>query len=193
MMTIRPTRDGDRRVGEQQWCAKLDPPRVREMRQRRADGAQLKVLAADYGVHITTASRICRRKNWAAFVCLISAMLLWSAGAFAQTPSLPGDKLGFDQGAGTLADAQAYVYSAYIDGATTPTLLVATCMGTTSPFACSAPLPPLLTGTHTVALTAKVVLPDGRSAESAKSAPFSFRIFAAPNAPANIKIVPGAD
>jgi hypothetical protein len=49
----------------------------------------------------------------------------------------------------------------------------------------------LVTGTHTVQLTASVVLADGRAAESTKSPLFTFRLFAAPTAPTTVRIVPG--
>jgi hypothetical protein len=122
--------------------------------------------------------------------CLLG--LLSVARVDAQTPSLPGDKLGFDQAAASLADAQGYVYRMYLDGAATGAVLVATCGGTTSPFTCTAPLPALTTGTHTSQLTASVVLPapDGRTIESAKSTALTFRLFAAPAIPAGQRIVP---
>lgn len=208
-MTLLPTHVSNRLRGArgiQHWNSRLDDAQVRAIRARASDATcrhggtrspnnpqSFKAIAADFSISLSMVSRIVRRLNWRHVAGVVLVLCLGSLRLAAQTPSLPGDRLGFDQAAGTLADAQAYAYSGYFDGASTATLLTATCAGTISPFSCSAPLPPLLTGTHTVELTAKVILPDGRSAESAKSAAFSFRIFAAPNTPANIRIVPGAD
>ena len=122
----------------------------------------------------------------------VLAFLVLAAPLFAQTPSIPGDKLGFDQPAGTLAEAQGYGYKLYLDGATMGVGGVATCAGAASPFLCTVPLPALTTGTHTVQLTASVTLPapDNRVIESVKSAVLSFRLFAAPGAPSTVRIVP---
>ena len=146
-------------------------------------------IAMSYRVAESTIDRICRKKIWSWLSLWL--FLLMPVSLTAQTPSLAGDQLGFDQPAATLAAAQAYVYRAYLDGGTTPWVLTVTCAGAVSPFVCSGPFPPLTTGTHTVQLTAAVVLPDGRSAESAKSTAFSFRLFAAPSSPGQLRIVPG--
>ena len=119
--------------------------------------------------------------------------LVLSTALLAQTPTLPGDRLGFDQSAATLAEAQSYTYRIYLDAATVGVTIVATCTGAVSPFSCTAPLPALTTGTHTSQLTASLVLPppDGRIVESTKSAVFTFRLFAAPASPSGQRIVPG--
>lgn len=123
---------------------------------------------------------------------ILCSVLLGTSHMHAQTPSVLGDRLGFDQAAATLTEAQGYLYRAYLDGAITGVTLTATCSGASSPFACVAPLPSLTTGTHTSQLTASVVLPppDGRTIESVKSAVFTFRLFAAPESPTGQRIVP---
>lgn len=44
--------------------AVLDCSSVREIREKRANGAMLKDIALVYGVGISTVSRVCRMENW---------------------------------------------------------------------------------------------------------------------------------
>lgn len=126
------------------------------------------------------------------FALVLAGLVLGATPAAAQGAGKPGDRLAWDQAAATLAEAQGLTYSGYFDGATTAAVLPSTCSGAASPFVCTAPIPPLTTGDHTVQLTASLVLslPDNRAIESAKSAVFTFRLFAAPSTPAQIRIVP---
>lgn len=43
---------------------KANPDMVREIRRRRAEGARLKTLSADYGLSEPLISRICNRLAW---------------------------------------------------------------------------------------------------------------------------------
>lgn len=124
---------------------------------------------------------------WGTFVLLLIAVAV-----FGQTASIPGDRLAWDQPAANLAEAQSYSYRGYFDGANQGQQLTATCAGQGAPFQCFAAIPPLPTGNHTVQLSASVTLPqpDGRIVEGARSTAFSFRIFAGPPSPANIRIAP---
>lgn len=50
--------------GTETWNAKLTEDDVRAIRQRRANGEWLKVIAADYGVSIHSVDFIAKRKTW---------------------------------------------------------------------------------------------------------------------------------
>lgn len=115
---------------------------------------------------------------------------LWVPPASAQVAALQSDRLAWDQQAASLADANGFKYQAYLDGAPAGVTLVVDCQGAASPYTCTARLPPLTPGQHTVQLTAAMVLPDSRIAESEKSPVFSFRVFVGPMPPAQIRLVP---
>lgn len=92
-------------------------------------------------------------------------------------------KVGWDQSAPTLADAQGYTYNLYADGSTTAQVLTATCTGTVSPFSCEAPFPAFTPGNHTLTLSAKNI-----AGESAKTAPFAFTFIVTPATPTGLRI-----
>lgn len=52
-------------AGEADRTAKLTPDEVREVLARRKEGAKLKAIAEDFGVHLSTISLICRGKTYA--------------------------------------------------------------------------------------------------------------------------------
>lgn len=116
--------------------------------------------------------------------------VLLPAPAFAQV--VPGDLLGWDIAAPSLTTAQAYRYRLYIDGATTGLVVTATCTttATAGTFTCSAALPPLTTGTHTLRATAALVRADGSDVQGPMSAVFSFALTPLPAAPGNFRFVP---
>lgn len=103
-------------------------------------------------------------------------------------------RLGWDQAAATLADAQGYRYLAYANGATTGIVVTATCTGTASPFACSTPLPAPVTviGDHSVVLAAQLSLGPNLWSDDARSLPFAFRVVAVPSAPDQLRLERGA-
>lgn len=102
----------------------------------------------------------------------------------AQTPGSSNQKFTWDQSAPTLADAQAYTYKYYPDGAGTgiPFTGVA-CTGSASPFVCSVSIPAFTPGNHSITLTASNI-----AGESPKSAPFAFVFVVTPSVPGNIRI-----
>lgn len=101
----------------------------------------------------------------------------------AQT-AVSANKLGWNQTALTLADAQALTYRYYPDGATTGiTLSGVTCTGTASPFACEVPFPAFTPGNHSLTLTAANV-----AGESGKSSPLSFTFVVVPAIPTGLII-----
>jgi len=83
----------------------------------------------------------------------------------------PGDRLGWTQQAPDLATAETYQFALYLDGARL-TLAGVSCTRAASgaAFDCSAQLPALSPGTHTLEL-ASFVTDGGTIAESARSAP----------------------
>jgi hypothetical protein len=107
----------------------------------------------------------------------------------AQTSALPADQIGWNQSASSLQDAQSYEYRLYVDGGSAGVVLNAICAGTPpAGITCGAPLPALVIGPHSVTMTASLVLPDGRRAESATSVPLAFTIVAIPATPTALRI-----
>lgn len=118
------------------------------------------------------------------FTVVLIALVAVAAPAFAQAPVTGANKIGWDQAAPTLADAQGYTYKYYADAATTGiTLAGVTCAGTTSPYQCEVPFPAFTPGNHTLTLTA-----GNLAGESVKSAPLSFAFVVTPGAPVNLRI-----
>lgn len=110
--------------------------------------------------------------------------LMVASVAFAQPPATASNKLGWDQAALTLAEAQAYTYKYYPDnGVAGITLTPATCTGTTSPFSCEAPFPVFTPGPHTLTLTTSNL-----AGESPKSLPLSFVFVVTPTSPTTLII-----
>lgn len=72
--------------------------------------------------------------------------LLFAAPAFAQTPAAPTWVLGWDQPVSTEAPADSYTHLASIDGGA----LVALSEVCTAAGSCSAPLPAMTPGVHTL-------------------------------------------
>lgn len=121
------------------------------------------------------------RRHLFAVVLIVLAV---AAPAVAQVPVTGANKIGWDQAAPTLADAQGYTYKYFADAATAGIALAAvTCTGTTSPYQCEVPFPAFTPGNHTLTLTA-----GNLAGESAKSAPLSFAFVVTPGAPVNLRI-----
>jgi len=98
--------------------------------------------------------------------------------------AVPTSKFAWTQDAPTLADAQAYTYLYFPDGATTGIAFTAvTCTGATSPFACEVNIPAFTPGNHTVTLAARNV-----AGESAKTSPLSFVFVVTPAVPQQFRI-----
>jgi hypothetical protein len=117
-------------------------------------------------------------------VALVFAMLGFAASASAQTPANPGNKIGWDQPASALAEAQGYTYKYYADaGIVGVTLTPVACTGTASPFQCEVAFPAFTPGAHTLALTAS-----NTAGESVKSAPLAFTFVVIPSAPTSLRI-----
>lgn len=108
------------------------------------------------------------------------------APAGAQAPATASSRLAWDQAAPTLAEANAYTYRYYPDGATAGIAFAAgsvTCSGTASPFVCIVNFPAFTPGNHTLTLTAANV-----AGESAPSVVLTFQMVVTPAVPANPRI-----
>lgn len=125
-------------------------------------------------------------------IALLAALLALGLAAFAYSQSIPrataGMRLAWDQSAESLADAQAYRFTAYVNGATTGAVVTATCSGAASPFECVTPLPATSIGTHTVVIAAQTVFDDGLFSDEARSAAFSFRVVEPASAPGRLRL-----
>lgn len=127
-------------------------------------------------------------KRIAVLVVLVLAVagVVWSQSVPRATADM---RLAWDQDAESLADAQAYVYTAYVDGATAGTVITPTCTGTTTPFVCAAPLPVTSIGAHSVIVAAQTALDGGVLSVEARSLPFNFRIVGPATAPGRLRLI----
>jgi glucose/arabinose dehydrogenase len=105
------------------------------------------------------------------------------------------ERLGWGQPADASTPLDSIRYAIYVDGARSE-LAGATCAPTTTtdPSACSAPLPVLLPGPHTLALAAFIVNNTNTVLESAPSSPLNVVVVTGLNSPALVashNVVPG--
>jgi hypothetical protein len=120
-------------------------------------------------------------KRWIWTLFVVVALLV--APLQAQT-AVSSNKLGWTQAAPTLADAQAYTYKYYPDGATTGIAFTGVvCSGAATPFSCEVPFPAFTPGNHTLQITAQNV-----AGESGKSSPLSFTFVVVPAVPTGLII-----
>lgn len=124
---------------------------------------------------------------------LLSLAILFGAASVSEAQVAgPGSRLAWDQAAGSLGQAQSYIYEAFWDGGNATPIAGVACAGTTSPFVCSGNFAALTPGEHSVRVravdTASVA---GTRLESPLSAVFNFTLVALPAAPTNVRIVPG--
>jgi hypothetical protein len=129
-----------------------------------------------------------------AVACLLAYVGVTVLTAQSVQDIAPSQKLNWKQSASTLAEANSYRYTYFLDGSTTGTVFVSGCTGTTSPFNCTSAIPANVmantsSGTHTVTITASVVLADGTALDSGKSVVCSFRFATAPATPTNLLFV----
>jgi hypothetical protein len=97
--------------------------------------------------------------------------------------------LAWDQQAPALADAQAYRYTAYVDGSATGTVVAATCSGAASPFTCVTPLPVTALGDHTVVVAAQTALGESEWSAEARSESFTFRVVEPASSPFRLRLM----
>lgn len=101
------------------------------------------------------------------------------------TPASQTSKIGWDQEAVTLADAQGYIYKYYADSYAIGVVLNnVTCTGTVSPFQCQVAFPAFTPGEHNLTLTA-----ENLAGVSPPSNVLSFKFVVTPSAPGNVRII----
>lgn len=122
-------------------------------------------------------------------VILLGILFGIASASYAQTPTIQGDFLEWDQGATSLAEATAFQAQLFVDSTTTSTAVAKTCSGTSSPFVCRTQLAGLVAGAHQLRLSVRQTLTDGRVVESALSNPLSI-IWIAPPTPGSLRIAP---
>jgi hypothetical protein len=98
-------------------------------------------------------------------------------------------RLTWDQAAANLAEAQSMRFTAYVDGAATGTIVVATCQGSVSPFKCGIANPATAVGSHTVAVASQLPLTGGGFTPESRSVVCSFRVVVPSAAPTNLQFV----
>lgn len=119
-------------------------------------------------------------------------IIIWTAApAFAQGPiATQNSKLGWDEPAPTLADANRYRYDVTIDTAAPVQLTPVICTGPAGPagFPCLAPFPAATpTALHSMSVTA---IDPATAIASLPSISFPFRFGFAPSMPANLRVIP---
>lgn len=117
---------------------------------------------------------------------LAVAGVVWSQSVPRATADM---RLAWDQAALSLADAQAYRYTAYVDGATEGVVVPATCAGDASPFVCATPLPVTMLGDHTVIVAAQTALGESEWSGEARSESFTFRVVAPASSPFRLRLL----
>lgn len=130
------------------------------------------------------------RSNLSILLLLLTALVLPVSSASAQTAN-PSSRLAWDQVAPTLADANGYLYEATFDGGAVVPLAGVTCTGAASPFVCAVGFPLTFpSGAHMVQVRT-VAFAGSTRLESPLSAVFNFIFLGLPQAPTNLRIVPG--
>lgn len=109
--------------------------------------------------------------------------LFLAQGASAQQAQ-PSSKLGWDQQAADVNEANSFTYKYYPDAAPTGTVLASVvCTGATAPFLCQAPFPAFTPGPHSLTLSAS-----NAGGESLKSTALTFTFVVIPSPPTNLRI-----
>lgn len=121
--------------------------------------------------------------------CALGLVLLLfiATTVFAQAPAQQANKVGWNQ-AEAPALASTYRYTLYVDNVATVLTGVTCATGAGTSSECKAPLPPLTVGLHTLELTAADLTDPTLPAESARSAPFPIRFYAAPAIPGTLRL-----
>lgn len=116
---------------------------------------------------------------------LLALLFVSIANVVSAQTAVTTSKIGWDQDAPSLAEAQSYTYKYYPDSAQGNAILAnATCSGAGSPFQCQAPFPAFTPGPHTLTLTASNI-----AGESAQSSPLSFVFVVTPSVPKSLRII----
>ena len=129
------------------------------------------------------------RYGWIGLALLL---VLWLPASSEAQTATPASKLGWNQATGTLSEAQALLYEASFNGQPFVPLTLLACTGTVSPYQCEARMPALSSGPQLWVMRA-VAFDASNRLESPLSLTFNFNFipFVAPQAPTNLRIVPG--
>lgn len=117
---------------------------------------------------------------------LAAILVLVAVPCMAQVVATPQSRLGWDQEAADLAEAQSLTANLYVEGQVGAPIVLAGKIcnaGTGTAFFCAATLPPFTSGLHTVRLTVGLA-----GMESAPSDPLTFRVVIV-QTPKGLKIV----
>lgn len=117
------------------------------------------------------------------------AWLCCASQVYAQIAAVGTETLLWDQAGASLATVSGYTYQVADGDAATQPLPAVTCTGAASPFVCSARLPALTTGLHSLRLLAQTTV-NGQTLVSAWSPPLALLILAVPATPQNVRIGP---
>lgn len=117
------------------------------------------------------------------FALACALLLVPTQSAFSQ--ATPSSRFIWTQTASSLQDAQSFVYRVYIDNSPTGITLPASCVALPAPsqFDCTAPIPAVTSGAHSVTFSAA-----NAAGEGPMSAPFNFTMLAPPGPPSNVRI-----
>ena len=124
-------------------------------------------------------------------VLFVGLFTLISVSAYAQA-ARPTDKFQWSIDAPSLAAAQGYRYELELDTVLLPTPLVTTCTGATTPYTCTAPIPPITPSNH-VARVRAVDITDSLPLVGEWSDSLAFSMRATPAKPGRPTIVPGGN
>ena len=118
--------------------------------------------------------------------------VLTAISAVAQPIAAPTSRFQWTYDASSLGVAQAMRYEVGIDAEPGVTTLVHTCLGTVSPFTCTAPIPAVTPTTH----TARVRVVDARTTTPLVgpwSDPVTFTMTAVPGQVRNLVVISGGN
>ncbi len=121
---------------------------------------------------------------------LLFPMLFLSSLAYAQS-ARPTDKFSWTIDASNSITAQGFRWELELDNVVLTTPLAVTCTGTTTPFTCISPIPPITPSQHSVRIRAVDVTVPDEFLFGDWSDPLQFSMRATPNKPGNLKIVRG--
>lgn len=117
-------------------------------------------------------------------------VVVWAGSASAQVPNkFPGDRLAWDQAAGSAAEAQGYVYRATVDSDAPVQVVNVVCTdpaNASGEFPCVGDFPSTTPTQHSLTLTAETTV-DGTVLTSLPSNPFVFVTRIAPASPSNVR------
>lgn len=135
-----------------------------------------------------------RRLNVWLIISVLACLAFWGGVGvtlFAQTSTVPGDRIGWDQPAASPEEANSYQYRFSLDGGPATVAAGVTCTGAASPYTCVGNFPATTPGQHSLVIVARRIVDATTFLDSAPSAAFVFRLEVVPGTPANLRRVIG--